>query len=217
MVDINKIKSSDLWYVIGYIATDGYLSIDGRHIILTSKDREHLYKIRKALFLENIVGRKTRASGEERRFSQLQFGDVNFYKYLITIGLTSRKSLTIGPLSVDNNFFVDFLRGVIDGDGNISTWIHNTNHNRQWCLRIYSASRVFIDWLNNRVEQEFDVKGRLYAKKEDDRDNYIYILKFGKLAASRILKRIYYNGCLSLERKLLQAQLCLQEATKVVN
>lgn len=217
MVDINKIKPSDLWYVVGYIATDGYLSIDGRHINITSKDRDHLYKIRVALKLENVIGRKSRGYSKEKNFSQLQFGDVRFYRFLLKLGLTSRKSLTIGSLRIDDNFFVDFLRGVIDGDGNISTWIHRTNRHHQWCLRIYSASKVFIEWLNNRIYQEFSEKGRLYSKKARDRANLIYILKFGKLSASRILKKIYYNGSLSLERKQLQAQLCLQEAAKMVN
>ena len=183
MININRIESADLWYVVGYIATDGYLSIDGRHINITSKDRDHLYKIRSALKLDNKIGRKSRVAHDEKRFSQLQFGDVKFYRFLKGLGLVSRKSLTLGPLNIDDKFFKDFFRGVIDGDGNISTWIHRTNHNRQWCLRIYSASKVFIEWLNNRVNQEFGIKGRLYSKKDKDRDNFIYLLKFGKLSA----------------------------------
>ena len=214
MININRIESADLWYVVGYIATDGYLSIDGRHINITSKDRDHLYKIRSALKLDNKIGRKSRVAHDEKRFSQLQFGDVKFYRFLKGLGLVSRKSLTLGPLNIDDKFFKDFFRGVIDGDGNISTWIHRTNHNRQWCLRIYSASKVFIEWLNNRVNQEFGIKGRLYSKKDKDRDNFIYLLKFGKLSALKILKRIYYDKSLFLERKFLQAQLCLQEGQK---
>jgi len=214
VININRIESADLWYVVGYIATDGYLSIDGRHINITSKDRDHLYKIRSALKLDNKIGRKSRVAHDEKRFSQLQFGDVKFYRFLKGLGLVSRKSLTLGPLNIDDKFFKDFFRGVIDGDGNISTWIHRTNHNRQWCLRIYSASKVFIEWLNNRVNQEFGIKGRLYSKKDKDRDNFIYLLKFGKLSALKILKRIYYDKSLFLERKFLQAQLCLQEGQK---
>lgn len=133
MIDVKKIKPSDLWYVIGYIATDGYLSSDKRHINITSKDRDHLYKIKAALYLQNTIGRKS-SGFSEKNFSQLQFGDVKFYRFLEGLGLTSKKSLTLGPLSINNNFFKDFLRGVIDGDGNISTWIHKTNHNRQRML-----------------------------------------------------------------------------------
>lgn len=139
MVDLAKVKESDLWYVIGYIATDGYLSIDKRHINITSKDREHLYLIRNALLLKNKIGRKARSYKKEKKYSQLQFGDVHFYKYLLELGLSTQKSLTLSALKINENFFFDFLRGVIDGDGNISSWTHRTNYNQQWCLRIYSA------------------------------------------------------------------------------
>lgn len=130
MVDLNKIKPSELWYVIGYIASDGYLSSDGRHLNITSKDRKHLYSIRNALGINNKIGRKTRGDKKIKKYSQLQFGDVNFYRYLLKIGFSSKKSLILGKINIDNNFFIDFIRGVIDGDGNISTWIHSTNRNR---------------------------------------------------------------------------------------
>lgn len=203
--------------MIGYIATDGYLSSDSRHINITSKDREHLYKIRHSLFLRNKIGRKSREREKEKKFSQLQFGDVKFYKYLVDLGLTSKKSLTIGSLKIDDSFFADFLRGVIDGDGNISTWIHKTNYHRQWCLRIFSASPVFIKWLNDKIEEVFGFRGMFYERKLKNRDNLGYILKFGKIKATPILQQIYYPGCLSLERKFLKVELCLQEATKMVN
>lgn len=207
MIDLTKVKKSDLWYVLGYIATDGSLSVDGRHINITSRDRKHLYYIRNALNLKNKIGRKARGFERQKRFSQLQIGDVNLYRYLVKVGFTPRKSLTLGPISIDNNFFIDFLRGVIDGDGNISTWIHRTNRHRQWCLRIYSGSSIFIEWLNNKIEETFVVEGKLYSEKKNDRRNFIYVLKYGKIAAVKLLKQVYYPGCLSLERKFLQAQL----------
>lgn len=214
MVEINKVRPSDLWYVIGYIATDGYLSIDGRHINITSKDRGHLYLIRKALFLKNKIGRKKREHEVKKRYSQLQFGDVRFYKYLMKLGLTPKKSLTLGPLNIDDNYFVDFLRGVIDGDGNISSWIHKTNYHKQWCLRIYSASYIFIEWVQGKIAKDFGVMSKIYSRKRGGRVNFIYFLKFGQISAAKILKSVYYINCLSLERKFIQAQLCLQHGAK---
>lgn len=214
MVNLDKINQADLWYVIGYIVTDGYLSIDGRHINITSKDRGHLYKIRNTLQLQNKIGRKARSTEKIKRYSQLEFGDVNFYKYLNKIGITTRKSLTLGSLKINGEYFSDFFRGVVDGDGNISTWIHRTNRINQWCLRIYSASFSFIEWLNKKIENYFGVKGRLYFKKAVNKNNPIYLLKFGKISACKILKQIYYKDCLSLERKYLLAQQCLQEMGK---
>lgn len=217
MIDLNKVRPSDLWYVIGYIATDGYLSIDKRHINITSKDRGHLYLIRKALFLKNRIGRKKSGIELEKNYSQLQFGDVNFYKFLANLGLIPKKSLTLSKLSIEESYFMDFLRGVIDGDGNISTWVHKTNFHVQWCLRIYSASFAFIEWLQGEIKLIFGISGRLTSRKRKEAHNFLYCLKFGQISASKIIKLAYYKDCLSLKRKYLQAQLCLQHQSKVVN
>ena len=214
MIDLNKVRLSDLWYVIGYIATDGYLSVDGRHINITSKDRDHLYLIREALFLTNKIGKKARAKGRKKEYSQLQFGDVAFFRYLVALGLTPHKSLTLGPLNISNVFFSDFLRGVIDGDGNISTWIHRTNRNRQWCLRIFSASEAFIKWLNKGIADYFGIEGKLYFEKRTERKNGHFVLKYGKKSAIEILGKLYYEEALSLKRKHQKAKLCLQVESK---
>lgn len=211
MIDINSVKPSNLWYVIGLITADGCLSNDKRHINITSKDREHLHSVKKALYLDNQIGRKTRSKERDKRYSHLQFGDVRFYKYLLSLGITPRKSLTIGRINVDDEYFVDFLRGVIDGDGNISTWVHRTNRNHQWCFRIFSASFTFIEWLNEKIQNKFGVQGRLYSRKEKGKTNLIHILKFGKISASVILEQTYYPGSLSLMRKMTRVQLCLQQ------
>lgn len=210
-MNLSRIKLENLWYIIGYIAADGYLSKDGRHINITSKDRDHLYSIRKALFLKNKIGRKYRSNEKVKTYSQLQFGDVNFYRYLLGLGFLQQKSLNLGVIKVEKGYFADFLRGVIDGDGNISSWIHKTNQSRQWSLRIVSAAYLFISWLANKIEEHFKVKGKLYIRKSKHRKNPICVLKFGKTFAKIILSQIYYDGCLALKRKFAKAELCLQD------
>ncbi len=133
------------------------------------------------------------------------------------MGLTKKKSLTLGAIKVNKNYFSDFLRGVIDGDGNISTWIHRTNAHRQWSLRITSAAPIFIKWLKEATENYFDARGRLYSYQYKGKKNPIYILKFGKLAAKIIIKEIYYKNSLCLNRKNLKAIFCLQDKNKMVN
>ncbi len=217
MVDLKSVKPQHLWYIVGLIATDGNLSNDGRHINITSKNIEHLLDVKKALGLNNKITKKSRVKSKEKIYSFLQFCDVKFYRYLLNIGLTQRKSLTLGKLKIDNEFLVDFLRGVIDGDGSISTWIHNSNKNRQWSLRIASAAPVFINWLKEEIESYFSVRGKLYCQKYLNKKNPIYTLKFGKLPTKVIIEKIYYKGALSLERKNKQHLRCLQDKNKMVN
>lgn len=201
MVDLKKINPKHLWYTVGLIATDGNLSKDGRHICITSKDGNYLFSIKKALNIRVRIGKKARGKLEEKRYFILQFSDVNFYKFLLNIGLTPCKSLTMGKIKVDEKYFIDFLRGVIDGDGHISTWINNRNCHSQWSLRIASAAPVFIRWLKQEIEDYFQVKGKLYCYLHKGKKNNIFTLKFGKLAAKAIANNIYYNKSLCLKRK----------------
>ena len=215
MLDLEKIKPNDLWYVIGLITADGNLSKDERHIDLTSKDRSLLVSVKKALLLKNKIGRKARAKGKEKKYSVLQIGDKKFYNFLLNTGLTQRKSLTLGKLSIPDFYFPDFLRGVIDGDGNIHTWTHTTNGNRQWALRIFSGSREFIFWLKQEIESYFSTSGKIYISKRRNSKNPLYTIKFGKLATKIILDKVYYKNCLALSRKLKKVENCLKSEDKL--
>ena len=218
MIDLKNIKPRNLWYIIGYLATDGHLSRDGRHLNITSKDKRHLIEIKKALGLGVKISKKGRGGSSEKIYSQIQFGDVKFYRYLLSIGFVQKKSLNLGKINVDGRYFTDFLRGVIDGDGNISTWIHRTNLHRQWSLRIVSAAPSFIKWLKQEIENHFNVSGRLYGYKCKNKKNPLYTLKFGKLAAKIILNQVYNNGnYLSLYRKSAKSGKCLQDKNRMIN
>lgn len=208
MVDLSLVKPSNLWYIVGFIATDGNLSSDGRHINITSKDTDHLIAIKKALGITNKIGSKLGIS--KTRISFLQFGDVKFYRFLERIGLTKKKSLTLKPLKIPNQYFHDFLRGVIDGDGNIQEWIHKSNGNAQWVVKIVSASPFFLPWLNRKIEKIIKVKGKIYSSKRSENSNPLYMLKYGKFAAKIILRKCYYSNSLVLDRKLKIAVKCIQ-------
>lgn len=216
MIEINKISKRVLWYVIGYIVTDGNLSKDGRHICIVSKDLEHLEKMRLALLIKTPVGKKWRSPSSSRECGQLQFSDVKFYRFLQSINIRPRKSLTQGIIPVPPKFFKDFLRGTIDGDGSIFSWVNNKNGHTQWIIKITSGAEVFSNWLLIETEKICKVRGRIHVRKAVGR-NPIYIVKFGKLAAHRIIKKIYYQDCLCLERKLLLAKLCLLDKPKMLH
>jgi hypothetical protein len=217
MVDLKIVSQHDLWYIVGFIATDGNLSKDGRHINITSKDKSHLFKIKKSLHLKSKIGTKARGGSKLKNYYYLAFGDIKFYKYLMSIGLFAKKSCILKSINVPDKFFCDFLRGVIDGDGCISTWINKNNKYHQWSIRITSAASQFINWLKEKTERLLLIKGRLYSCIRQNK-NPIYILKFGKLPMKIIINNIYKDkNCLKLERKARQARRCLQDKNKMLN
>ncbi|MDP3995964.1 MAG: LAGLIDADG family homing endonuclease [bacterium] len=185
-------------YAIGLIATDGCLSKDGRHIDFTSKDLELVKIFRNYLGLNNKIRKKARAAGEEKKYFHIQFGDVNFYKFLIEMGLSPAKSKTIGSLKIPDRYFFDFLRGCIDGDGNIRTYKHPESRFPQLRVRIFSASKKFIEWLRREIFYSVSVRGWINVAPR------CYCLEYAMKDSINLLNKIYYKDFpRSLSRKFI--------------
>ena len=103
--DLN-IVGADLWYLVGLITSDGNLSKDARHINIASKDYTFLNAFRNAYGLTNRIGVKNK--GKINQAYQIQFSNVNFYNFLLAIGLCPNKSLIQKELPVPKNNFCDF-------------------------------------------------------------------------------------------------------------
>jgi hypothetical protein len=197
-----KIEGPNLWYLVGLITSDGCLSSDGRHIDITSKDYTLLQSIKECLDIGNKIC--TKYNGKQQECFHIQIGNKNFYKFLMSIGLTPNKSLTLKEIKIGDKYFFDFFRGLIDGDGSIRRWTHSSNNREQWSLRIYSGSGEFISWLNNAAEQVLKVRGKIHNNASNT-----WVLKYGKMAARKIAEKCYYKNCLGLQRKIKLAQECL--------
>ncbi|MCU0651379.1 MAG: LAGLIDADG family homing endonuclease [Candidatus Omnitrophica bacterium] len=197
-----KIEGANLWYLVGLITSDGCLSGDGRHIDITSKDYEFLSRLKDTLGFTNKIGTKNNDRVNQAYY--LQFSNKNFYEFLVSIGLTPNKSLSLSSLNIAKELFGDFFRGLIDGDGSIRRWVHPSNNNEQWSLRIYSGSEKFINWLNIAAEQLLKVRGKVHKNA-----NNTWVLKYGKMAAKQIAEQCYYKDCFGLDRKIKLAQECI--------
>ena len=197
------------WYLVGLIASDGCLGRDGRGINVTAKERAFLAQVKTAIGSRGSISQKS--SGAGRLAYQLQFKSRDLWHRLWQIGLTPKKSLTIGPLRVPDEGFSDFLRGVIDGDGNIRRWRHPTNGREQWALRIYGCSRPFLDWLRGTAKRLWRLEGAMCVERGNTqvRRHTKYTLKFGKIAAKVILAECYYPNAVALERKRKLAMKCV--------
>lgn len=180
--------NKDLAYAVGLITTDGCLSKDGRHIDLTSKDLEQINNFKEILNLNNKIGIKYRGPDHTTTYNRIQFGNVKFYKWLIEIGLTPAKSKTIGKLKIPENYFADFLRGCLDGDGTISITHHPESKFLQLRVQFCSASPKFLLWLKTEIRNIFNITGGYIEKKER-----VLVLSFGKIDSMKILDFIYHN------------------------
>ncbi len=191
---LSKIKiewTPSFAYCLGLIATDGNLSPDERHLNMTSKDLDLITLFCRNLSLTNKIGCKANGTSPLKKYYVVQFGDVNFFNFLLSLGFTPAKSKTIGPLSIPLDFFADFLRGCIDGDGNISVSTHPESKNPQLRLRLCSASMDFLVWVKEQILLGAKIEtGWIYSNA----NNTMHILSFGKSDSLRLFRYMYYTG-----------------------
>lgn len=197
--------TANLSYTIGLITTDGNLSKDGRHLNLTSKDTEQLETFAKLLNLTNKIGEKKSLFNPKGKYYQIQFGNVELYKFLLSIGLTPNKTKTLGALIIPDKFFPDFLRGHLDGDGfTYSYWDKRWKKSFMLYTGFTSANRQHLEWINLNISKLYGATGQIKFNGKST-----FQLTYAKHASIILLKKIYYRKnlpCLSRKRfKIEQA------------
>jgi hypothetical protein len=203
--------SAPVAYAIGLIATDGNLSRDGRHISVVSKDLDLLETLRRCLGLQVSVAKFETKRGTV--VGRVQWSDRAFYDALLVIGLTSAKSLTLGPLTIPDEYFPDFFRGCIDGDGSVLVYVdrHHTAKNERYVyMRLYvslvSASQSFIDWMQANVRRLTGLNGAIEVRQSKVRRS-LWLLRYAKRESFSLLRWMYYAPDVpSLGRKRAKAE-----------
>ena len=194
--------TSDVAYAIGLITTDGNLSKDGRHFDFISNDIDLIETLKKCLNLNNKICRKK--SGYLNKFSSfhIQFGNVTLYRKLIDIGLMPNKSKILGSLDIPDEFFFDFLRGHLDGDGYIKKYFDPVYKNS---LRLYinfiSGSLKHLEWLQMEINRLIGIKG--YMRQNTRAFN----LTYSKAKSIQLLRHLYNKQnlpCLERKRNLIK-------------
>jgi hypothetical protein len=203
--------SSGLAYAIALIATDGNLSSDGRHISLTSKDLEQLQNFKKCLGIDVKIGYKR--SGYSRVATpHIQFGDVAFYRFLVSIGLTRAKTRTISSLKIPDEYFFDFLRGHHDGDGSFySYWDPRWKPSFMFYTIFLTSSCDHLVWLRQNIVRLLGIRGYVSEYKNRSKST-AYTLRFAKNESLKLLPKMYHSDkIICLTRKYLK----VKEALKI--
>ena len=202
---IDDTWSSNLAYAIGLIATDGCLSSDGLLVDLTSKDREQLENYCKCLGHNFTIGEKFNGSGD--KCLRIQIKNRMFYNFLLAVGLTPKKSLTLGEIKVPSELFFDFLRGCFDGDGCFySYWDPRWRSSHMFYIEFISASIKHVDWLREELKKRIGVIGHISKNKNSP----TFQLRYAKREALEIINKMYYNPkviCLARKRNKIEKTL----------
>ena len=200
--------SAEMAYIVGLTATDGCLTSGSRGITFKSVDRQLVETYRQLLGRSNKIGtERTRAGGICYR---VQFKDTRLYTWFQSIGLTPRKSLTLGAIDVPDEFLAPLVRGLLDGDGSISNAVWKADTTRrsdyyyEWLrTRFVSASPPHLEWLKDRLRSRLNLRGWIWH--DVSRGNGIGRLSYGKHDSIKLLRWLYSDpaaACLLRKRAI---------------
>ncbi|HEY8825105.1 MAG TPA: hypothetical protein VIP07_09490 [Candidatus Limnocylindria bacterium] len=143
--------------------------------------------------------------GYGTRGLRVQIGDVGLYRWLQSIGLTPRKSLTLGAIRVPDDVLAHLLRGLVDGDGSIidctydGTGKARGRRYRTLLVRFNTASLEHAQWVRERIRARYGLTGGLWC------EDGMYQLTYAKRASRRLLPLLYPTAdvpCLRRKREV---------------
>ena len=103
----------------------------------------------------------------------------------------------MGSIKIPSKYFANFLRGHLDGDGfTYSYWDKRWKNSFMLYTGFISASNAHILWLSNKINEVFEIKGRVRLSKS------VYRLMYAKKSSVLLLNKLYYKkGLPCLKRK----------------
>jgi hypothetical protein len=138
-----------------------------------------------------IRKRERVAWGKSHTNYEISFSSVRLAKWLQEIGVTPRKSLTLGALAVPHEFVVHTIRGLLDGDGSVSRY-RDRRGRHCFYLYFYSASKVHLQWVAATISTEFGLAGSLATlHRSGEQRNPMYQLSYSRTVSRKLAALLY--------------------------
>lgn len=194
------IKNKEHAYIIGLLQADGHFSEYTRNrgrvsLELSIKDKDILEKIDKILTCNSSIYERTRDIKIDKydynfTSTKLTFFDFDtresLKKYL---PISSKSNLIEKP---DNIVEIDYWRGIIDGDGSIGI----TKNNIPFISLITCSEKIANQYIEF-LEKNIGCKKITSRNKRDQ----AYVINVNIEYAQKLAKLLYYENCLSIDRK----------------
>lgn len=193
------IDTEEKAYWLGFIAADGYVTNRNQiGITLSTKDRSHLEKFKKAISsthkIYNYVYDTTYKKDTE--YSRILITSDKMKKDLVSKGILEQKTFLLEFPVTESNLIKDYIRGYIDGDGSISKTLSDSGLLYEYQLKVMGR-KDFLQGILKFLKQEHQT---LFKRHDDETDNYYFSIG-GNIQVEKVLDLIYGNANIYLNRK----------------
>lgn len=184
--------SSEMAYILGFIATDGGINKSTLSFHISKKDIEILN------FIKNYLGETSIEHRPETNSVRIRFNSKKLIHSLEQYGIFPNKTFDLKiNFKIPKQYVGDYIRGVFDGDG----WVcHRPGKRKGLSFGICSASEQFIKDLHKLCNNIGIIRCRLY-ENDPTRSPQFYLENYTNEDAVKFRNIIYKNNTFSLRRK----------------
>ena len=175
-------------YILGLISTDGCIYKYTTSIELQHRDEGVLFNISNIFYDEGYNPKISRTTKKGRVYTRLRIHSKRLAEELCLLGITPRKSYTV-PFLSNISYIHEYVRGLIDGDGNIEIRRNNIE------ITFHSASERLIEGYISYL-QSIGIK----PKKANRHGGVLRVSVYAN-EAKTLYSKCYYVKCLSIPRK----------------
>lgn len=203
-----NIDSPEKSYFLGLMFTDGYVARDKKEerapqigIQLKESDKEILELLKNEINSNSSLRYEKRKNRNNSGTFCLSFRSKKMAEDLSKYNIVPNKTYLVTQLIIPDQYDIDFLRGIIDGDGSIyysaGIWhVSITGHSEE----ILKQLRDYCDGLIGKPTHNTITTGRDVHK-----------ITWNGMWASKLLKLLYYDGCCAIARKARLATKALED------
>lgn len=194
--------SKELWYFIGFVSADGYISDKRIEIALNEKDTTIL-----ETFTKHIQPNKPLYYKKKLNTIKMVIDDSKYAKDLkFILSMTSNKKHKelVFP-NVPTDYMKDYIRGYCDGDGCITVASARRKFEKLGYTKIYRGVEFkvlgnynFLKRLNEELNKIYPNKTKSIRKKGKED---VYIVQYNFKTAEGILDELYKESTIHLDRK----------------
>lgn len=198
--------SEESAYILGFIFADGNVTWNTQKgyysltITSAAKDKEHLETIRNML-----TSTKPLLYSEKTNSYRLIVNSKRICATLIALGVIPRKTLKAQFPNIPKEYSEHFIRGVIDGDGNVR--FVKREKSPYFEITISSGSRAFCEGIVREIKKDVDVEARI--RKISGKNTHI--IQYSCSRGLKLAKHIYKGAHIFLERKHLPYKKWMEE------
>ena len=196
-------------YFIGLLQTDGHHGESSRNrgrisLEISSRDEDIIFKIVPMLKYNYSVTERVRKTNFSNNLDYkticLRICNLEFRTWIKKYVPVGKKSSIIEP-PLDKFSENDYWRGVIDGDGSLGITAQGFPF-----ISLVTDSDKMVKSYNDFIKP---ITNRDKIVKRNKRDN-IYNICLFREDSQELTRRLYYDGCLCMNRKMEQAKRVLQ-------